>query len=85
MAAIGVLYRILGKDAWHVWTDHVSAATRGKSASRQRVVTDMTQALRKAWHRNHGCGGSVGQAGDGPACPCRPVRRVQAAGECSLM
>ncbi|MEU6432226.1 hypothetical protein ABZ860_40515 [Microbispora sp. NPDC046973] len=43
----GVLHRIIGKTAWHVWTNHVSAATRGKAEFRQRVVTEMTQVLRK--------------------------------------
>ncbi|MEU7889831.1 hypothetical protein AB0B54_30380 [Microbispora bryophytorum] len=42
----GVLYRIIGKEAWHVWTNHLSEATRGKTASRQKVVTEMTQVLR---------------------------------------
>ncbi|MEV7809069.1 hypothetical protein AB0O28_39560 [Microbispora sp. NPDC088329] len=43
----GILYRIIGKDAWHVWINHVSEATRGKAESRQRVVTEMTKMLRK--------------------------------------
>jgi hypothetical protein len=41
----GVLHRLLGTDAWTVWMNHVSPATRARTQQRQALVTQMTQML----------------------------------------
>jgi deoxycytidylate deaminase len=44
-ANAGYLHRLLGTNAWTVWTNHLSAPTRAKPENRQGLITMMTQSL----------------------------------------
>lgn len=44
----GILRGVLGANAWHAWTKHVSATTRSKQTNRSTLVIQTTQLLKKA-------------------------------------